>query len=509
MSSQEAILDKRRAGILLSITALPDANYSFHEHHGDFSQALAFIDFLYDAGISVWQLLPLGPTHQDNSPYQCLSAHAGNPDLISLHWLAEQAYLQAGEFSGENHKAKDKHDYLQQAFAAFKQRSSLASDYQQFVDGQAFWLDDFALFMAIRDTQERRHWIDWPEALRDRHSQAMQTAKINLADSIEQIKFEQYIFTQQWQKIKTYASLKQVLLFGDVPLFVAHDSVDVWKNREQFTVDTQGRAELVSGVPPDYFSEQGQRWGNPLYRWELMQGTHFQWWTERIATELQRFDLVRIDHFRGLAASWAIPAQCETAIDGSWLPVPGYELLQHLKNYFKHLPFIAEDLGIITQDVEHLRDHFQFPGMKILQFAFDSGPDNPYLPNQHIENCVVYTGTHDNNTTLGWYQSLDYSQQQYIDHFLETELAEKNTLPKQALSEKEMPWPLIHCALASVAKLAIIPMQDILELGEGNRTNTPGTTKNNWQWRFHWSDIKPSLSIYLSAQLNFYKRVEQ
>lgn len=499
------VLDKRRTGILLPINALPNSsinadlrNDSRDKHSGDFSQALQFIDFLKDAGCSVWQLLPLGPTHPDNSPYQCLSAHAGNPLFISLDWLCQQGYLSTVT---ETQKINDKSYYLQQAFKQFSAGTKRPAVYHRFVEQQAHWLEDYALFMAIRQSQHNQHWMLWDEELRDRAAQALASAKIALSKTIEQIKFEQFVFFQQWQKIKAYAQQQHILLFGDMPLFVAHDSAEVWRHREFFMLDKAGRAEIVAGVPPDYFSAQGQRWGNPHYRWDYLQAQQFHWWLQRLSTELSRFDLLRIDHFRGLTACWAIPATANTAAEGYWLPVPGAGLLQKFKYAFTPLPLIAEDLGMISPDVEKLRDQFQLPGMKILQFAFDGGEDNPYLPANHIENCVLYTGTHDNNTSLGWYQSLDEHQSHKVDDLISIYIQD------DAINHRaNMPWPLIYCALSSMAKLVILPMQDILALGEECRTNTPETIENNWQWQFEWTQITPELSSYLKKLLQFYHR---
>ena len=532
-NDKNSVLAKRRAGVLLPITALPEISLTIkvndglnfddavnlnespndscyrtiNKNNGDFSQAFAFIDFLHDVGCSVWQILPLGPTHPDKSPYQCLSAHAGNPLLISLDWLCELGYLPQSVLADLIILTEqDKKNYLQQAFKNFtkkkNQKSSIQKHYDDFIQEHAVWLEDYALFMAIRQSQGDQHWIEWGSALRDRAEHAIENARISLFNIIEQIKFEQFIFFQQWQKIKSYAQQKNVLLFGDMPLFVAHDSADVWAHRDLFMLDKNGLAEIVAGVPPDYFSVEGQRWGNPHYNWAALQAQHFQWWLERLTSELERVDLLRIDHFRGLAASWAIPATATTAAAGYWLPVPGAELLQALTEKFTQLPLIAEDLGIITPDVEHLRDQFYLPGMKILQFAFDGGLDNPYLPEHHIENCVLYTGTHDNNTSLAWYRSLDEHQKNTVDNLL------KNYINTESINHKEdMPWPLIYCALASVSKLVILPMQDILGLGEGNRTNTPGTIENNWQWRFEWRQISPELIIYLRKLITMYDRI--
>ena len=335
-------------------------------------------------------------------------------------------------------------------------------------------------------------WWEWPLALRDRQPQALNTAQQRLKIMIEETRWEQFIFFSQWQALKDYAHHKGVYFFGDIPIFVAEDSVDVWAHRENFLLNTEGRPTVVAGVPPDYFSETGQRWGNPLYDWAYMQSNHFSWWRDRLHSAQVLFDVARIDHFRGFEASWAIQAACKTAIEGQWMSVPGESLFEQLQDI--DLPLVAEDLGMITPEVTALREKFGLPGMKILQFAFDSGNDNPYLPHNLTEHSVVYTGTHDNNTTLGWFQELPEHAQQKVCDYLQ-------------ISPNDMPWALIEAALASVAQWAIIPMQDILSLDSTHRMNTPGIQQNNWRWRFDWSQLSSDMPKKLRHICGNYGRV--
>jgi 4-alpha-glucanotransferase len=464
-----ALLDKRRAGVLLHITSLPGPG-----NCGDMGQeAINFVNFLYDVGISVWQTLPLGMPHGDGSPYQCLSAHAGSPELISLDRLVQQGWLRY--FPAAD---CDKRSVLAEAYGNFVQIADAKAlkAFNDFCSDKAYWLDDFALFMALRDKYQQQCWYQWPEGVKQRKPQAIATAKRNLKIKIEAVKFEQYVFFQQWLELKAYADQKGVLLFGDIPIFVSYDSSDVWANREVFKLNADGEMEVVAGVPPDYFSEFGQRWGNPHYNWEYLKKTGFKWWLDRIRSQYELFDILRIDHFRGLEAAWEIPAEEETAVNGCWVEAPGYELLQTIGNQFPLLSLVAEDLGIITESVEALRGAYKLPGMKILQFAFDGNSANPYLPMNFSPNNVAYTGTHDNDTTLGWFEHLsDQERQRVYDYLAESGLS--------------MPWALIHATLASVAKLAVVPMQDILCLGGEHRMNTPGTTVGNWHWRFDWSQL--------------------
>jgi 4-alpha-glucanotransferase len=483
------VLDKRRAGILLHPTSLPGSS-----DHGDLGhQAYRFIEFLSAAGISMWQMLPLGPTHEDGSPYQCLSVHAGNPLLISLDWLVDRGWLATDSIKGKLYSARMRMAAIEEAFANFCNMRPMQAEFQAFLQEHSEWLQDYALFMAIRKQQGDFGWISWPLSLRDRDPAALDKARKALQKSIEQIYFEQFVFFQQWHELKRYAHQHGVLLFGDMPIFVAHDSAEVWAHRQYFTVDEHGNSITVAGVPPDYFSATGQRWGNPLYHWSVMQADGFHWWEQRMRTQLSLFDIVRIDHFRGFEAYWEIPATAETAIDGRWVRAPGEELLDKLHEVFSPLPLIAEDLGTITEEVEQLRKRFEIPGMKILQFAFDGGPANPYLPHNFEEYCVAYTGTHDNDTTLSWFQSLPVELQNHVRDYL-------------GHSEEAMPWPMIRAVLASVARLCILPMQDLMGLGEGNRMNTPGTLKNNWAWRFHWEQVPDGLTSKVHHLVRLYGR---
>jgi 4-alpha-glucanotransferase len=483
-------LDKRRAGILLHPTSLPGAN-----DHGDIGhQAYRFVEFLHSAGISVWQMLPLGPTHEDGSPYQCLSVHAGNPLLISMDWLIDRGWLESCAAPGKRTNDKLRLRCIKKAFKKFLEiKDDYYLRYLDFIERESYWLADYSLFIAIRIQQNNAGWVYWPGELRERDGKAMQRARVKLKREIDRIQFEQFVFFQQWLELKQYAHNHNVMVFGDMPIFVAHDSAEVWAHREYFSVDEHGQAISVAGVPPDYFSATGQRWGNPLYDWERMQNDGFIWWTNRMQTQLELFDLVRIDHFRGFESYWEIPADEETAINGHWIRAPGWELLEKLHEKFNPLPIIAEDLGIITHEVDELRKAFNIPGMKILQFAFSGDASNPYLPHHHEENCVVYTGTHDNDTSLAWFQSLSDGERQKVDEYLGN-------------SSDPMPWPLIRSALSSVSRLCIIPMQDILSLAQGHRMNTPGTQGDNWQWRFGWEQVPEDLAHKLKGMLELYQR---
>ena len=447
---------------------------------GDLGQdARRFIDFLQAAGMTVWQMLPLGPTHADRSPYQCLSVHAGNRMLVNLDDLVEKGWLDAaaaGDLPFD--------ECLKLARCGFEHSAAQPDKtaYAEFRTMHACWLDDYSLYGAIRETQGAVPWYRWPAALRDRKPAALGKFSDGQAGLIEQICFEQYLFFLQWFALRDYAHQRGVFLFGDMPIYVAHDSADVWANRDLFTIDGSGELEVVAGVPPDYFSSTGQRWGNPLYRWDRIGEQGYRWWLERFRTQLVLFDIIRLDHFRGFEKYWEIPAASETAIDGCWITGPGADLFERLEMDFGELPLVAEDLGIITPAVDALRLEFGFPGMKILQFAFGGGgEDNPYLPKNHEPLSVVYTGTHDNDTTLGWYESLDDADRERVDEYMPDDTP-------------GMPWALIKTALESKSGLAIIPMQDLLELRSDARMNTPGTSGGNWSWRFSWDQVPPQLA---------------
>ncbi len=483
---------RRRAGILLHPTSLPGAT-----HGGDLGEeAFRFVDFLSACGMRVWQMLPLGPTHADGSPYQCLSIHAGNPALISLArlqqwgWLAEDDVRRA--YSDPHHRQTG----LRNAHQGFRRAATPQESeaYAQFLSQHAHWLDDYALYQALRQEHAGQPWWAWPAALRDRRPGALRSARTRLASALQQVRFEQYVFFRQWSELRHYAGTRGVGLFGDMPIFVAHDSADVWAQRDYFLLDDNGQPTVVAGVPPDYFSATGQRWGNPLYDWGRMQADGFRWWLTRVGTQLTLFDLLRIDHFRGFEAYWEIPAAETTAVHGRWVSAPGDALFQVLQTHFNPLPLVAEDLGIITAEVTALRERYALPGMRILQFAFDGGADNPYLPHRCDRHSVVYTGTHDNDTTLAWFEGLTPEGQHRVRDYL-------------GFPAEPMPWPLIRAALASVADLAIIPMQDALALGRGQRMNTPGVAAGNWDWRFAWEQVDADLAQRLRHITQLYERV--
>jgi 4-alpha-glucanotransferase len=487
------ILNKRRAGILLHITSLPGTGDT-----GDLGQdAYHFVNFLHDSGVSVWQVLPLGMTHADGSPYQCLSAHAGNPALINIDWLVNQGWLQRSEKGGERlgNCSCPKSCLIAEAFDGFLERAEQQDkdDFAHFCQAKAFWLDDFSLFLALRVEFNQQCWNQWPEHFKERDAKAIKEARRRLKIQIECVKFEQYVFFRQWLELKAYANQHGVFLFGDIPIFVSYDSSDVWANREVFKLDESGEMSAVAGVPPDYFSKTGQRWGNPHYNWKYLKKTGFHWWVERMQTQLEFFDIIRIDHFRGLEAAWEISATEDTAINGTWVKAPGKALLNAIRAAHGSIPLVAEDLGVITPEVEKLRDEFNLPGMKILQFAFGYGPDNPYLPHNYEKNCVVYTGTHDNDTTLGWSKKLSEDEKNYIYDYL---------------GNPAMPLhcALIHAALASVANLAVIPMQDILERRSEHRMNTPGTTVGNWKWRFQWNQLSHERAARFAHLVGLFNR---
>jgi 4-alpha-glucanotransferase len=486
-----AVLEQRRAGILLHPTSLPGS-----VGNGDLgADAHRFVDFLAQAGFSVWQMLPLGPTHRDGSPYHSLSLHAGNPMLISLDRLVEWGWLEPDRPDSGMNVAAYRVERLAQAHKTFMQRATDSDQraFEAFINREAHWLEDYALYRALRREFSGHAWFQWPAPLRDREPEALAAARVRLGDELEQVCFEQFVFARQWEALRSHAEQRNLLLFGDMPIFVAHDSVDVWMQREYFQLDDSGQPTAVAGVPPDYFSAQGQRWGNPLYRWERMQADGFRWWIARMNTEFRRFDLLRVDHFRGFEACWEIPAADATAVNGHWVRVPGEALFESLLRHFGSLPLVAEDLGMITPEVLALRDKYELPGMEILQFAFDSGADNPYLPHNHRKMGVVYTGTHDNDTTLAWFENLPAGRQLRVVEYL-------------GYPHEPMPWPLVRAALASVSQLAIVPMQDILALGRGQRMNTPGTAEGNWSWRFLWEQIAPDLGERLLRMARLYGR---
>lgn len=492
---------RRQSGILLHPTSLPGAGGI-----GTFGAAArSFTDFLHSAGQTLWQVLPLGPTGYGNCPYSCYSAFAGNPLLIDLEELVYQGDLKKGEIAGKlpdnfvdyDAVASCKIPLLKKAAQRFLDRdeSERKREFWHFCDSTA-WLHDYALFIACKEHFRGKSWNSWPREIAGRTAEAYEQYSRKLGPAIGEQKYIQWQFWRQWVSLRAYANSKGVQIVGDAPIFVAYDSADVWCNRSQFLLDDNGKPTAVAGVPPDYFSSTGQLWGNPLYNWARMAEDGFGWWVSRLRNDLQLYDLVRIDHFRGFDACWSVKYGLKTAIKGEWVKSPGVDLFYAFQQAFGALPIIAEDLGVITHDVEELRDRFMLPGMKILQFAFDGGPGNPYLPHNHTRNCVVYTGTHDNDTTAGWYAGLDQTHQ-------------KRALKYLRCTEGDIVEEMTRAALSSCARMAVIPMQDLLGLGSDARMNVPGVAKGNWRWRCSDGDLEGEAATRLREMTRYYNRCPQ
>ncbi len=493
-SKKNTIFGQRSAGILLHPTSLPGKQWQ-----GDIGQpALDFINFMSDAGLRVWQMLPLGPTHIDRSPYQCLSTHAGNPHLINLEWLLQHGWLDQSDID-QHQMDSSLIPVLEKASVNFYRDADPHWHHKQqaFIQQSSSWLPDYALYLSLKRSLQNLSWEYWPAPYRDRDPEALNEVREQHAERIKIVEFIQFIFFEQWHELRNYATQRGIKLFGDMPIYVSMDSADVWAQRENFQINEKGFCTHVAGVPPDAFTADGQLWGNPLYNWTTMQEDDFSWWVNRFRTQLELFDYIRIDHFRALEACWQIPAEAETAAEGSWVASPGEALLNKLHKYFDSLPLIAEDLGVITDQVIALRDQFNLPGMSVLQFAFDGASDNFYLPHNHLHNSVVYTGTHDNNTSLGWYQEMPEHSRHQLHEYIGV----------SADHPLDMPWVLNRMALASVADLAILPMQDILSLDSTYRMNTPGTTIGNWNWRFEWDQVWPSLARDLRKLIQLFGRL--
>jgi 4-alpha-glucanotransferase len=469
----------RAAGVLLHPTSLPGP-YGV----GDLGPAaLAFLEFLAGAKQRFWQVLPLGPAAQGESPYQAYSAFAGNPLLISPEALIEDGLLPAATREQHSHFSTDrvdfakartfKHALLEQAFQTFQHEATPAQqgEFARFAQEQAFWLDDYALFMSLLEVHEGAEWPAWEPGIAARRPDALAAWRQRLATPIRFQVFVQYLFFRQWTALKRQASERGIRIMGDMPIYISHNSADCWAHRDLFTLDAAGNATHVAGVPPDYFSKTGQRWGNPLYRWDVLADTGYAWWVERLRHALAQVDVLRLDHFRGFAAYWAIPANLPTAVGGRWRRGPGAELFKALQAAIGPLPLIAEDLGKLNRNVITLRDRFGFPGMKVLQFAFGGDAGNPFLPHNYRPNFVVYTGTHDNDTTVGWLTAASTVERQHFQHYAPSD-------------GSESVWDMIRLAYASVADLAVIPMQDLLALGTAARMNFPGKPEGNWGWRF-------------------------
>ncbi len=482
----------RASGILLHPTSLPGP-YGVGDL-GD--EAHRFADFLADAGQSLWQVLPLGPTGYADSPYQCFSAHAGNTLLVNPDRLVRDHLLDARDLDDAPSFNAARVDYgaaiefknrlLARAYENFRTErgTHLRHDFDEFCRREAAWLEDYALFRALKTEHEEVAWTEWESAAARREPDALAAARERLGGQVTAQKFYQFVFFRQWRALKDHCRERGVKIVGDIPIFVAHDSSDVWANPRLFKLKEDGRPLVVAGVPPDYFSRTGQLWGNPLYDWEAMRRDNFAWWIERVRGTLRTVDVIRIDHFRGFAASWEIPGGDPTAERGQWVAAPGHELFSAIRDALGQLPILAEDLGVITPDVDALRDSFNFPSMRIMQFGFN---EPPHLPHNYARNMCVYTGTHDNDTTAGWFDSRAGVGSTRTAEQIERERA--HCLAYLASDGREINWDFVRAVLASVADTAIIPLQDVLGLGSEARMNLPATTEGNWAWRFRDDDL--------------------
>jgi len=491
----------RSSGILLHPTSLP-GRFGI----GDLGrEAYRFVDFLAGAGQKLWQIMPLGPTGYGDSPYQCFSTFAGNPLLINPDELIEESALTPSDLDGLPALPEHRVDYgpvisfkqslLKRSFERFQTRpwSSRQAAFWAFCQRNAAWLDDYALFMALKEAHHNAVWTAWEPDIAARRPAAIRAWTRQLEGVILAHKYMQYQFFRQWAALKEYANARGIRIVGDVPIFVAHDSADVWAHPDQFYLDEHGQPTVVAGVPPDFFSETGQLWGNPLYRWDVMAGEGYAWWIARLRATLALVDIVRLDHFRGFEGYWEVPAGEPTAVKGRWVKGPGADLFRAIERALGPVPIIAEDLGVITPEVEALRDEFGFPGMKVLQFAFGTTPADKFLPHNYPRNCVVYTGTHDNDTTLGWFQTAPPHERMAVLKYTGSDGSRIN-------------WDLIRLALASVADMAIIPLQDVLSLGGEARMNLPGRASGNWAWRFTADQLTPEIQDRLRELTQVYGR---
>lgn len=496
----------RSSGILLHPTSFP-SRFGI----GDLGlEAYRFIDFLKESHQQYWQVLPLGPTAYGNSPYMCYSAMAGNPLLISPEKLRDEGLLTDEDFANLPGFQEEKVDFkevvpvkiglLKKAYEHFRANATpiLQKEFEGFCDSKAYWLDNYALFMALKDANENANWHTWPSELVKRDPQAMEQVQERLNGEISYYKFVQFEFFRQWSELKSYANMRGIDIIGDIPIYVAHDSADVWAHPNIFCLDEQtGAAAQMAGVPPDYFSATGQLWGNPVYNWEELQKQDFKWWVQRFEAMLDYVDIIRIDHFRGFEAYWAVPQGEETAMNGKWVEAPGDAFFEVIRQKLGKLPVLAEDLGVITPGVEALRDKYEFPGMKILQFAFSADAANPFLPFNYPRNAVVYTGTHDNDTTLGWFDTASDQEKQNLLLYL------------GSISPEGIHWDLIRLALSSIANQAIIPLQDILGLGNQARMNFPSIPEGNWEWRYQTAALTQELGDRLKVLTELNGRAPQ
>ena len=493
----------RKSGIILHPTSLPGP-----DGIGDLGPAaFAWLEALKTAGIGLWQVLPLSPTGYGDSPYQAFSAFAGNPYQISPALLLEKGWLEAEDFNDRPEFPVEHIDFgsaiqwklkiLNRAYQRFLHiKHHKQADYAGFVEKNRYWLEDYALFMTIKESQNGVAWTDWPEPLRNRQTDVIESFIEKHASEIEKQRFFQYCFTQQWQQLREFAHQNNIQIIGDIPIFVSHDSADVWANPGLFFLDETGKPTVVAGVPPDYFSPTGQLWGNPHYRWKVHAKDGYRWWLSRIENTLQMVDLIRMDHFRGFAGYWEVPAGQTTAEIGKWVKGPGEDLFNAIRSKLGDLPIIAEDLGRITPDVVELRDHFNLPGMKILQFAFEPDARDPFLPHNYPVNCVAYTGTHDNDTTRGWYESRPQAETSACLRYL-------------ASDGENIAWDMIRAVWASTARLALAPLQDFLQLGSEARMNYPGKPAGNWNWRVRQDQITLELLDYIRELNATYGRNSQ
>ncbi len=494
---------ERASGIILHPTSLPGP-----DGIGDLGpEAYRFIDFLAETGCKLWQVLPLGPTGYGDSPYQCFSAFAGNPYLVSPALLLGDGLINRVDLADRPEFPNDHVDFgnviqwkltiLDRAYSHFKDSApeAISKEYMQFKADQAYWLDDFALFMAIKESYGGVSWENWPEALRQRKTTALNSFKKNDSDRIERHTFRQFLFFRQWNALRNYVHSRGIQIIGDIPIFVAYDSSDAWSHPELFYMDKTGKPTVVAGVPPDYFSPTGQLWGNPLYNWEEHKKQKYSWWISRLKATLQLIDIIRLDHFRGFAGYWEVPYGSTTAEKGRWVPGPGGDLFETVRDALGDLPIIAEDLGEITPDVIALREQFALPGMKIFQFAFSSDPLDPFLPHNYPVNCVAYTGTHDNDTARGWYHAAPEKERDLVRRYL-------------ARSGDDISWDMIRAVWSSVAVFALAPMQDFLSLDTSARMNFPGKASGNWTWRMHPDSMNGWLSQRIRESNFLYARME-
>ena len=505
----------RASGILLHPTSLPGPHGI-----GDLGdEAYRFADFLGASGQSLWQVLPLGPTGYGDSPYACYSAFAGNTLLVNPEILLKENLISKTDLTAlrglpegtvdfaEAHQRKDA--ILAKAFVNYQRSTDteFRSEFETFAEQNAAWLDDYALFRALKKAHDEKPWYEWESSLVTRSPAALARTRTELHEQIEEQKFSQFVFFKQWSALKTYCNRRGIQIIGDIPIFVAHDSADVWTHPDQFKLNTDGSPIVVAGVPPDYFSKTGQYWGNPLFDWNHMLADGFKWWVERVRAALETVDIARIDHFRGFAACWEIPGGDKTAERGRWVEAPGRELFTAIRNALGELPIIAEDLGVITPDVEKLRDDFGFPGMRILQFAFSSDATNIDLPHNYHQNVVVYTGTHDNDTTAGWFNSVAGEGSTRTAKQIECE--RQFCIKYLKTQGEEIQWDFIRAVFASVANTAIVPMQDVLGLGNEARMNLPNSTTGNWLWRFGENALSDDLSARLRDLSDLYGRLPE